>query len=53
MKTNLFKIAFLIVVLLLGYLFAINGRYFVSEKHGVVIDKWEQKVIPWGKFDKD
>lgn len=47
MKGNWFKIALLLIILVLGYMFALNDRYYVSEKNGIVIDKWTQKVIPW------
>lgn len=48
MKKDWFKIAILLTVLILGYLFALNGRYYISENHGVVIDKWKQEIISWG-----
>lgn len=47
MKGNWFKIALLLIILVLGYMFALNGRYHVVDEHGLVIDKWTQKVIPW------
>lgn len=47
MGINWFKIALVLLALVLSYLFALNGRYYVSEKHGVVIDKWKQEIISW------
>jgi hypothetical protein len=44
MKNNWFKIALLLIILFLGYLFALNGRYDINENGAVVVDKWSERI---------
>lgn len=44
----LFKVAVIVASLFIAYLWASNGRYYISEQHGLVIDKWKQEIISWG-----
>ena len=44
MKKNWFKMAILLVILLLGYLFALNGRYS-APSNGFVLDKWTLEAV--------
>lgn len=50
MKGNWFKIVVLVVLSFLIYLFALNDRYYISGKHGVVIDKWNKEIISWSEL---
>lgn len=50
MKKNWFKITLLLVILLLGYLFALNGRYEIGANGKAIVDKWEQKTIKIGDW---
>ena len=45
----LFKAIVVIAALAIAYLWASNGRYYISEK-GIVIDKWKQEIITWKDF---
>lgn len=51
MKDKWFRIAFLAIILMLGYLFALNGRYYVDSRKGLLIDKWEKRIISFRKLD--
>lgn len=44
MKNNWFKITLALILLFLGYLFALNGRYDINENGAVVVDKWSEKI---------
>lgn len=44
MKDNWFKAALLLVILILGYLFALNGRYS-APINGFVLDKWTLEAV--------
>lgn len=47
MKGNWFKIVLLLVILLLGYLFALNGRYEKMDvsNPNIFIDKWTLEIV--------
>lgn len=47
MKEYWFKIALLLVILILGYLFALNGRYYkLNESNpNILIDKWTLEIV--------
>lgn len=51
MKDKWFRIAFLAIILMLGYLFALNGRYYVDRERCLLIDKWEKRIISYDKLD--
>lgn len=43
------KFITIIISLLIAYLFALNGRYYVSDK-GIILDKWEQRIKNYKEF---
>lgn len=47
MKENWFKITLLLVILILGYLFALNGRYekMNDSNPNIFIDKWTLEIV--------
>lgn len=50
LKDNWFKIALLILLLVIGYLFALNGRYIKADED-LYFDKWT-KTLLWIGRDK-
>ena len=47
MKGNWFKIVLILVILILGYLFALNGRYekMNVSNPNIFIDKWTMEIV--------
>lgn len=51
MKDNWFKIVLLIILLVIGYLFALNGRYIkVDDEY--YFDKWTKTILEIQKYEE-